>query len=53
MGEFGDLDSKEETEKLTRLRPPFSHPLRLNQFDGTDHQYFHEGAKGRHELWDS
>ncbi|KAL7413681.1 family 13 glycoside hydrolase [Mrakia frigida] len=25
----------------------------LNQFDGTDHQYFHEGAKGRHELWDS
>jgi len=25
----------------------------LNQFDGTDHQYFHEGAKGRHDLWDS
>ncbi|KAK3320968.1 glycoside hydrolase family 13 protein [Cercophora scortea] len=25
----------------------------LNQFDGTDHQYFHEGAKGKHELWDS
>lgn len=25
----------------------------LNQFDGTDHQYFHEGARGRHELWDS
>jgi 1,4-alpha-glucan branching enzyme len=25
----------------------------LNQFDGSDHQYFHEGAKGRHELWDS
>ncbi|KAJ7590665.1 glycoside hydrolase superfamily [Mycena floridula] len=25
----------------------------LNQFDGTDHLYFHEGAKGRHELWDS
>ena len=25
----------------------------LNLFDGTDHQYFHEGAKGRHELWDS
>ncbi|KAH9898672.1 carbohydrate-binding module family 48 [Xylariomycetidae sp. FL2044] len=25
----------------------------LNEFDGTDHQYFHEGAKGRHELWDS
>lgn len=22
-------------------------------FDGTDHLYFHEGAKGRHELWDS
>ncbi|KAK1968989.1 alpha amylase [Colletotrichum sublineola] len=25
----------------------------LNEFDGTDHQYFHEGARGRHELWDS
>lgn len=23
------------------------------QFDGTDHQYFHGGAKGNHELWDS
>ena len=22
-------------------------------FDGTDHLYFHEGAKGRHDLWDS
>lgn len=25
----------------------------INNFDGTDHQYFHEGARGRHELWDS
>ncbi|KAK3997102.1 alpha-glucan branching enzyme [Cladorrhinum sp. PSN332] len=25
----------------------------LNEFDGTDHQYFHEGPKGKHELWDS
>ncbi|KAI8910768.1 glycoside hydrolase superfamily [Entophlyctis helioformis] len=25
----------------------------INQFDGTDHQYFHEGPKGRHELWGS
>ncbi|CAO3630115.1 unnamed protein product [Cunninghamella blakesleeana] len=25
----------------------------LNLFDGSDHCYFHEGAKGRHELWDS
>lgn len=25
----------------------------LNQFDGTDHQYFHEGGRGYHELWDS
>lgn len=25
----------------------------LNQFDGTDHLYFHEGIKGRHEAWDS
>ena len=25
----------------------------LNQFDGTDHHYFHEGGRGRHDLWDS
>ncbi|GAA5846876.1 hypothetical protein JCM9279_004476 [Rhodotorula babjevae] len=25
----------------------------LNSFDGSDHQYFHGGAKGQHELWDS
>ncbi|KAK2766213.1 alpha-1,4-glucan branching enzyme [Arachnomyces sp. PD_36] len=25
----------------------------LNMFDGTDHLYFHGGAKGQHELWDS
>lgn len=25
----------------------------LNEFDGSDHLYFHEGKKGRHELWDS
>uniref|UniRef100_A0A7S0ZG90 1,4-alpha-glucan branching enzyme n=1 Tax=Timspurckia oligopyrenoides TaxID=708627 RepID=A0A7S0ZG90_9RHOD len=25
----------------------------LNEFDGTDHCYFHEGAAGRHSLWDS
>ena len=25
----------------------------LNQFDGTDHDYFHEGTRGRHELWGS
>ncbi|CCM04879.1 uncharacterized protein FIBRA_07073 [Fibroporia radiculosa] len=25
----------------------------LNHFDGTDHHYFHEGGRGRHELWDS
>lgn len=25
----------------------------LNEFDGSDHQYFHAGTKGRHELWDS
>lgn len=24
----------------------------LNQFDGSPHQYFHEGPKGRHDLWD-
>lgn len=25
----------------------------INQFDGTDHQYFHEGGRGRHSLWNS
>eukprot|EP00184_Porphyridium_aerugineum_P004089 CAMPEP_0184694400 /NCGR_PEP_ID=MMETSP0313-20130426/2380_1 /TAXON_ID=2792 /ORGANISM="Porphyridium aerugineum, Strain SAG 1380-2" /LENGTH=757 /DNA_ID=CAMNT_0027152691 /DNA_START=83 /DNA_END=2356 /DNA_ORIENTATION=- len=25
----------------------------LNQFDGTDHQYFHAGDMGHHKLWDS
>ncbi|KAL9059153.1 MAG: hypothetical protein Q9162_001371 [Coniocarpon cinnabarinum] len=25
----------------------------LNEFDGSDHQYFHGGPRGFHELWDS
>ena len=25
----------------------------LNQFDGTDHQYFHAGPRGQHIAWDS
>ncbi len=25
----------------------------LNRFDGTDHQYFHSGARGTHPAWDS
>lgn len=25
----------------------------LNEFDGTDHLYFHAGGKGRHDQWDS
>jgi 1,4-alpha-glucan branching enzyme len=25
----------------------------LNKFDNSDHLYFHEGARGQHELWDS
>lgn len=25
----------------------------LNEFDGTDHCYFHAGPRGRHDLWDS
>ena len=25
----------------------------LNLFDGTQHQYFHEGARGQHPAWDS
>ncbi|TVY64823.1 1,4-alpha-glucan-branching enzyme [Fusarium oxysporum f. sp. cubense] len=25
----------------------------INEFDGTDHHYFHGGGKGRHDQWDS
>lgn len=25
----------------------------INEFDGSDHQYFHAGPKGKHALWDS
>lgn len=25
----------------------------LNEFDGTDHQYFHPGGRGHHPSWDS
>jgi 1,4-alpha-glucan branching enzyme len=25
----------------------------LNSFDGSDHQYFHAGPRGYHEVWDS
>ncbi|KAF8761572.1 Carbohydrate-binding module 48 (Isoamylase N-terminal domain) [Rhizoctonia solani] len=25
----------------------------INQFDGTDHLYFHGGGRGYHDLWDS
>ncbi|MCP4589169.1 MAG: 1,4-alpha-glucan-branching enzyme [bacterium] len=25
----------------------------LNTFDGSEYQYFHAGAKGRHDVWDS
>lgn len=25
----------------------------LNEFDGSDHQYFHPGGRGNHDLWDS
>ena len=25
----------------------------INQFDGTDYQYFHEGGRGDHDAWDS
>lgn len=35
--------------RLSLHHPDYS----LNMFDGTDHLYFHEGARGRHELWDS
>jgi len=25
----------------------------LNEFDGTDYQYFHAGGRGNHDVWDS
>lgn len=25
----------------------------INQFDGTDYQFFHEGSRGSHKTWDS
>lgn len=25
----------------------------INQFDGTDYQFFHEGSRGSHKAWDS
>lgn len=25
----------------------------INRFDGSDHMYFHAGARGNHDLWDS
>lgn len=25
----------------------------INEFDGTDYQYFHKGARGNHEAWDT
>ncbi|CAD8081375.1 unnamed protein product [Paramecium primaurelia] len=25
----------------------------INEWDGTEYQYFHAGGKGKHELWDS
>ena len=25
----------------------------LNEFDGSDHQYFHQGDRGKHPAWDS
>ena len=25
----------------------------LSMFDGSDHQYFHSGGRGNHDLWDS
>jgi 1,4-alpha-glucan branching enzyme len=25
----------------------------LNEFDGTDYQYFHAGSRGNHDVWDS
>jgi 1,4-alpha-glucan branching enzyme len=30
-----------------------NHAEGLNEFDGSDHHYFHSGPKGYHELWDS
>lgn len=43
-------------EDYSGVRPYLPPPLPLaglNQFDGTDFQYFHAGERGSHALWDS
>ncbi|KAI8096943.1 1,4-alpha-glucan-branching enzyme GBE1 [Halteromyces radiatus] len=52
------IDTAHELGLVVLLDVVHSHACKnvddgLNMFDGSDHCYFHEGGKGRHELWDS
>ncbi|KAK2746215.1 alpha-1,4-glucan branching enzyme [Myotisia sp. PD_48] len=52
------IDTAHEMGMVVLLDVVHSHASKnvldgLNQFDGSDHLYFHGGAKGTHELWDS
>ena len=52
------IDAAHELGLLVFLDIVHSHAVKntlegLNGFDGTDHQYFHAGARGEHPAWDS
>jgi len=52
------IDAAHGLEILVLLDLVHSHAVQntqegLNQFDGTDHQYFHAGTRGQHAAWDS
>ncbi|HEY3329347.1 MAG TPA: alpha amylase C-terminal domain-containing protein [Capsulimonadaceae bacterium] len=52
------IDTAHENGIVVLLDIVHSHAVKnvlegLNHFDGTDHQYFHAGARGLHSAWDS
>lgn len=52
------IDTAHEMGIVVLLDLVHSHAVKnvlegLNQFDGTDYQYFHAGARGQHDAWDS
>jgi 1,4-alpha-glucan branching enzyme len=52
------IDDAHEQGLLVLLDLVHSHAVKnlhdgLNQFDGTDHHYFHAGPRGEHPAWDS
>ena len=52
------VDTAHSMELLVIMDLVHSHAVKnlnegLNRFDGTEHQYFHAGAKGEHGAWDS